>query len=65
MLDLNLGISPLSIDNRPKDNEGHLQFQSGPCYANDMSTMVTIKLWLYCTPTTLFWTFTYKLMISL
>ncbi|XP_023511969.1 ethylene-responsive transcription factor RAP2-7-like isoform X2 [Cucurbita pepo subsp. pepo] len=40
MLDLNLGISPLSIDNRPKDNEGHLQFQSGPCYANDMSTMI-------------------------
>ncbi|XP_022986714.1 ethylene-responsive transcription factor RAP2-7 isoform X1 [Cucurbita maxima] len=40
MLDLNLGISPLSLDNYPKDNEGHLRFQSGPCYANDRSTMI-------------------------
>ena len=43
MLDLNLGISPPSLDNSPKDSEGHLRFQSGSCYANERSTMVTIE----------------------
>lgn len=40
MHDLNLGISPPSLNNCPKDTEGHLRFQSGPCYANDRSTMM-------------------------
>ncbi|XP_022146224.1 ethylene-responsive transcription factor RAP2-7-like isoform X2 [Momordica charantia] len=40
MLDLNLGISPPSLENCQKDNEGHLRFQSGPYYANDRSTMM-------------------------
>ncbi|XP_023532216.1 ethylene-responsive transcription factor RAP2-7-like isoform X1 [Cucurbita pepo subsp. pepo] len=38
MLDLNLGISPPS--NCPKDDDGHLRFQSGPCFPNDRSTMM-------------------------
>ena len=41
MLDLNLGISPPS--NCPKDDDGHLRFQSGPCFPNDRSTMVNTK----------------------
>lgn len=45
-LDLNLGISP-SLDDGPRENEGHLQFHLGPYDMDRKSLRVTFDLRIF------------------